>query len=73
MSPFKQGGVKDPSSLLVISHPTALAASGPKGTKSRKAAKAGRCERAYLPEMLFLCILRQRMDWPDDLAVGSGT
>lgn len=57
----------------MISHPDALKASaGAKGAKSRAAAAAGRNGTAYLPEMLFLCILRQKMSWPPDLAVGGG-
>lgn len=66
-----QRGVPDPQSLLVISHPDALKAAGAKGAKSRAAAAAGRTGRAYLPEMLFLCILRQKMSWPVELAVGG--
>lgn len=56
----------------MISHPDALKASGARGAKSRAAAAAGRNGTAYLPEMLFLCILRQKMSWPADLAVGGG-
>lgn len=56
----------------MVSHPDALKASGAKGAKSRAAAAAGRNGSAYLPEMLFLCILRQKMSWPADLAVGGG-
>lgn len=56
----------------MISHPDALKAAGAKGATSRAAAAAGRKGSAYLPEMLFLCILRQKMSWPADLAVGSG-
>eukprot|EP00752_Nemacystus_decipiens_P009915 g8847.t1 len=67
----KRGG-PDPESLLVISHPDALKAAGAKGVKSRAAAAAGRNGSAYLPEMLFLCILRQRMSWPADLAIDGG-
>lgn len=55
----------------MISHPEALKAAGTKGAKSRAAAAAGRNGSAYLPEMLFLCILRQKMSWPADLAVGG--
>ena len=61
----------DRESLLVISHPDAVKAGGAKGAKSRAAAAAGRNGNAYLPEMLFLCILRQQMSWPADLAVGG--
>lgn len=69
---LSQRGAPDPQSLLVISHPDALKAGGAKGTKSRNAAAAGRNGKAYLPEMLFLCILRQKLSWPVDLAVGGG-
>ncbi|CAM9992381.1 unnamed protein product [Hapterophycus canaliculatus] len=68
----KRGKGSDSQPLLVISHPDALKAAGARGTKSRAAAAAGRNGQAYLPEMLFLCILRQEMSWPVDLAVGSG-
>lgn len=68
-----KGGAKDSSSLLVISHPSALVADGVKGEKSREAVASGRGGRGYLPEMLFLCILRQKMEWPDELAVGGGS
>lgn len=67
-----QRGGPDPQSLLVISHPDALKAAGAKGAKSRATAAAGRNGKAYLPEMLFLCILRQKMSWPEKLAVGGG-
>eukprot|EP00903_Cladosiphon_okamuranus_P014255 g13241.t1 len=67
----KRGG-PDRESLLVISHPDALKVSGAKGIKSRAAAAAGRNGNAYLPEMLFLCILRQKISWAADLAVGGG-
>lgn len=56
----------------MISHPDALKAAGAKGAKSRAAALAGRNGSAYLPEMLFLCILRQKMSWPADLVVDGG-
>lgn len=56
----------------MISHPDALNASGAKGSKSRAIAACGRGGRAYLPEMMFLCILRQSLSWPDALAVGGG-
>ncbi|CAN0224229.1 unnamed protein product [Ectocarpus sp. 12 AP-2014] len=68
----KRGG-PEPESLLVISHPDALKAAGAKGAKSRVAAAAGRNGKAYLPEMLFLCILRQKMSWPADLVAGGGS
>lgn len=53
----------------MISHPDALKAAGVKGAKSRAAAAAARNGTAYLPEMLFLCILKQRVLWPSALAV----
>lgn len=47
-------------------------ASGKRGSKSSQVLTAGRDLKAFLPEMLFLCILRQRMSWPDELAVETG-
>lgn len=44
---------------------------GAKGARSRAAVAAGRGHRGYLLEMLFLCILKQKLDWPDSLAVGE--
>ncbi|CAN0399441.1 unnamed protein product, partial [Discosporangium mesarthrocarpum] len=72
LSTIPKGGVEDPSSLLVISHPDALNAKGAKGTRAKREAALGRGGKAYLPEMLFLSVLRQRLDWSDALAVGIG-